>query len=188
MAPLDPDPDETTRRDVELVHRLGRIGDGSHRHSLKAGWHAVELAAKHRELVERLVLVATPPLEDEDAVELGAVEAKTLLLYGSRDGGQRQATWWKEHLGGRIEMVPTRGPRDPRAECGHAPSPMSRRERSARRSMVDSFAPADVAAFERDGFLVVEEGLVSERALELLRERYLPLFDGEYRPGTSRTR
>lgn len=38
-------------------------------------------------------------------------------------------------------------------------------------------------AFERDGFLIVEEGLVSEEALELLRERYLRLFDGEYETG-----
>ncbi len=40
-----------------------------------------------------------------------------------------------------------------------------------------------VEAFERDGFLIVEEGLVSESALELLRERYLRLFDGEYETG-----
>ena len=108
MTPLDPDPDETTRRDVELVHGWDASATGVIAFA-EGGWHAVELAAKHRKLVERLVLVATPPLEDEDAVELGAVEAKTLLLYGSRDGGQRQATWWKEHLGGRIEMVPREG-------------------------------------------------------------------------------
>jgi hypothetical protein len=40
-----------------------------------------------------------------------------------------------------------------------------------------------IEAFRRDGFLVVEEGLVSERGLELLRERYLKLFEGEYETG-----
>jgi 2-oxoglutarate-dependent dioxygenase len=47
----------------------------------------------------------------------------------------------------------------------------------------EAFAPEQVEAFVRDGFLVVEDGLVSERALELLRERYLRLFEGEYETG-----
>ncbi len=38
-------------------------------------------------------------------------------------------------------------------------------------------------AFARDGFLIVEEDLVSERALGVLRERYVPLFEGEYETG-----
>jgi len=49
--------------------------------------------------------------------------------------------------------------------------------------MVDAFTTEQVEAFQRDGFLIVEEGLVSERGLELLRERYVPLFDGEYETG-----
>ena len=49
--------------------------------------------------------------------------------------------------------------------------------------MIESFTPEQVAAFRRDGFLVVEEGLASERALGLLRERYERLFDGEYETG-----
>lgn len=49
--------------------------------------------------------------------------------------------------------------------------------------MIDSFLTEHVGAFRRDGFLIVEEGLVSERALELLRERYLRLFEGEYETG-----
>ena len=49
--------------------------------------------------------------------------------------------------------------------------------------MIDSFTDDQVDAFGRDGFLVVEEGLVSESALERLRERYLRLFDGEYESG-----
>src|SRR5439155_356633 len=42
---------------------------------------------------------------------------------------------------------------------------------------------AQVEAFERDGFLIVEEGLVAPGALEPLRERFLRLFDGEYETG-----
>jgi ectoine hydroxylase-related dioxygenase (phytanoyl-CoA dioxygenase family) len=49
--------------------------------------------------------------------------------------------------------------------------------------MVVALTSEQVEAFRRDGFLVVEEGLVSERGLELLRERYVPLFDGEYETG-----
>jgi ectoine hydroxylase-related dioxygenase (phytanoyl-CoA dioxygenase family) len=49
--------------------------------------------------------------------------------------------------------------------------------------LAESFTDDRAAAFERDGFLVVEEGLVSERALELLRERSLRLFDGDYETG-----
>ena len=45
--------------------------------------------------------------------------------------------------------------------------------------------PEQVAAFDRDGFLIVEAGLVPERALPLLRERFLRLFDGEYETGIS---
>jgi ectoine hydroxylase-related dioxygenase (phytanoyl-CoA dioxygenase family) len=53
----------------------------------------------------------------------------------------------------------------------------------AEATLVESFAPEQIEAFDRDGFLVVEEGLVSERALELLQERYVRLFDGEYETG-----
>ena len=74
------------------------VGDG--------GWKAVELAAMHGDVVGRLVLVSTPPLENAEPAPLSA---KTLLLYGARDGGRRRATWWKERLGGRIEMVPGAG-------------------------------------------------------------------------------
>jgi hypothetical protein len=49
--------------------------------------------------------------------------------------------------------------------------------------MIESFSRDQVEAFHRDGFAIVEQGLVSERALERLRERYLPLFDGEYETG-----
>ena len=49
--------------------------------------------------------------------------------------------------------------------------------------LAQSFSAEQVEAFDRDGFLVVEEGLASEHALELLRERYLRLFEGEYETG-----
>jgi ectoine hydroxylase-related dioxygenase (phytanoyl-CoA dioxygenase family) len=48
---------------------------------------------------------------------------------------------------------------------------------------VEAFTDDQLEAFRRDGFLIVEEGLVSDKALELLRERYLRLFDGEYETG-----
>ena len=49
--------------------------------------------------------------------------------------------------------------------------------------MIDTFSPEQVEAFHRDGFLAVEEGLVSGKALDLLRERYERVFDGEYATG-----
>jgi ectoine hydroxylase-related dioxygenase (phytanoyl-CoA dioxygenase family) len=49
--------------------------------------------------------------------------------------------------------------------------------------VVEAFSPEQVEAFQRDGFVIVEEGLVSEHALGLLRERYLRLFEGEYETG-----
>ncbi len=48
---------------------------------------------------------------------------------------------------------------------------------------VADLAVEQLAAFERDGFLIIEEGLVPERALPLLRERFLRLFDGDYATG-----
>jgi hypothetical protein len=55
--------------------------------------------------------------------------------------------------------------------------------------LVGAFTTEQIDAFERDGFVIVEEGLVSPKALELLRERYARLFDGEYkRPASGPTR
>jgi pimeloyl-ACP methyl ester carboxylesterase len=102
----DPAPEKTAKRGVELVSEwdgtpAGLVGFG------EGGWRAVELAAEHGDLVDRLVLVSTPVL----GVPPPPVSAKTLLLFGSKDpaGGQRQATWWKNTLGGRIEMRPGAG-------------------------------------------------------------------------------
>jgi ectoine hydroxylase-related dioxygenase (phytanoyl-CoA dioxygenase family) len=49
--------------------------------------------------------------------------------------------------------------------------------------VIDSFSREQVEAFRRDGFLIVDEGLVTERALERLRGRYERLFEGEYETG-----
>jgi len=49
--------------------------------------------------------------------------------------------------------------------------------------VIEDFTPEQVEAFDRDGFLIVEEGLATDSALERLRERYLRLFDGEYESG-----
>jgi ectoine hydroxylase-related dioxygenase (phytanoyl-CoA dioxygenase family) len=49
--------------------------------------------------------------------------------------------------------------------------------------LIESFSDEEVRAFDRDGFLIVEQGLVSGRALDRLRERYERLFDGEYETG-----
>ena len=43
-------------------------------------------------------------------------------------------------------------------------------------------------ASDRDGFLIVEEGFLSERAIEVLRERFDALFAGEYATGIRPTR
>ena len=50
-------------------------------------------------------------------------------------------------------------------------------------TLVDSFTPGQVECFDRDGFLIVEEGLISDRALDLLQARYERLFDGDYETG-----
>ncbi|HJY32795.1 MAG TPA: phytanoyl-CoA dioxygenase family protein, partial [Actinomycetota bacterium] len=48
---------------------------------------------------------------------------------------------------------------------------------------LERFTDEQVASFWRDGFLIVGQGLIAPRALERLRERYLPLFEGEYETG-----
>ena len=104
MPALDPGPEETAKRGLELSFvwdgtAAGVVGFGV------GGWRAVELAASNPELVDRLVLVSTEPTGEAPT----AVGAKTLLLFGSLEGGQRRAAWWKSRLGGRIEMVPREG-------------------------------------------------------------------------------
>jgi ectoine hydroxylase-related dioxygenase (phytanoyl-CoA dioxygenase family) len=51
--------------------------------------------------------------------------------------------------------------------------------------MVDALTAGQVEDFHRDGFVIVEEGLITDRALGLLQERYERLFDREYETGIS---
>ena len=107
---VDPGPSETSKRGVELSTEW-HGGPAGVAGFAEGGWKAVELASVHGELVDRLVLVSTPIPDDESGIPLATVSAKTLLLYGSKDpaGGHRQATWWKDKLGGRVEMMPGAG-------------------------------------------------------------------------------
>ena len=80
LPPVDPDPAETARREVELVpawtHGVAGVAGWS-----EHGWEALHIAAEHPE-VERLVLLATPAREDGGVPPIGA---KTLLLFGVDD-------------------------------------------------------------------------------------------------------
>ena len=101
---VDPAPRETAEREVELAFTWDGTPAGV------VGWDrggltALELAAEHPDAVDRLVLVSAPQPEAEPP----PVSAKVLLLYGSQDGGNARATWWKNAIGGRIEMVPGHG-------------------------------------------------------------------------------
>ncbi len=74
--------------------------------------------------------------------------------------------------------------RPPEAHPGDRRSlPVLRPREDEAALLIDAFTAEQVGRFRQEGFLVVEEGLVSERGLELLRERYVPLFDGEYETG-----
>jgi pimeloyl-ACP methyl ester carboxylesterase len=103
---VDPGPDETARRDVELAFTWDGSPAGLVGHA-EGGSEALALAAEHADLVDRLVLVSTPVPDPGDTPP--AVTAKILLLFGSRDGGHARATWWQDRVGGRIEMVPGEG-------------------------------------------------------------------------------
>jgi pimeloyl-ACP methyl ester carboxylesterase len=108
---FDPRPDETSRRDVELAADwdgapAGVVGWAA------GGWAALALAAEHNRLVDRLVLVSAPaPGTEPEAIDLDAIQAKTLLLYGMRDDAvsSTDRNWWRDRLSGRFEMVPNGG-------------------------------------------------------------------------------
>ena len=112
MALFDPEPEQTARREVRLIHALdgssaGVVGWSS------GGWVALALAAEQPDLVERLVIVSTPfPEEEPDGVDLDGVRAKTLLLFGSGDPqtGSRHGRSWQRRLpNARLKMVPRAG-------------------------------------------------------------------------------
>jgi ectoine hydroxylase-related dioxygenase (phytanoyl-CoA dioxygenase family) len=48
---------------------------------------------------------------------------------------------------------------------------------------VEQWSPEQLDAFERDGFVVIEEGFVDEQTVAELRERFEPLFAGRYETG-----
>ena len=54
---------------------------------------------------------------------------------------------------------------------------------TAARSSFDDVSDEQVESFRRDGFLIVEEGLVSDATIDVLRERFAALFEGEYATG-----
>ena len=49
--------------------------------------------------------------------------------------------------------------------------------------MIKSWSDEQLAAFERDGFLIVESGFLDAESVERLRERFDGLFAGEYETG-----
>ena len=52
--------------------------------------------------------------------------------------------------------------------------------------MIEALTAEQVAAFDQDGFLILEEGLVPPAALPELRERFLRIYDGDYETGIDR--
>lgn len=108
---FDPDPDETATRDLRLVTEWDADTGGVVGWST-GGWDALALAAARPDL-PRLVIVALPfPDECPEGLDLGAVTAKTLLLYGTADTrtGNRHGTRWQKRLpSARLEMVPNGG-------------------------------------------------------------------------------
>jgi len=50
-------------------------------------------------------------------------------------------------------------------------------------SMIDSFTDEQVASFQQDGFLIVEQDFIPRETVEILRERFDLLFRGEYYTG-----
>jgi len=108
-AAFDPDPEETSRREIELRtspqgERFAVIG---WRH---AGLEAASLAAANPFGVDRLVLCSVPaPIDGMLDFDPGDIGAKTLLLYGQNDPAApaRHARWWKDRIrDSRVEMVP----------------------------------------------------------------------------------
>jgi ectoine hydroxylase-related dioxygenase (phytanoyl-CoA dioxygenase family) len=49
--------------------------------------------------------------------------------------------------------------------------------------MTEDWTGEQLESFERDGFLVVDEGFIDDATIELLRERFDDLFAGEYATG-----
>lgn len=109
---FDPDPRETSRRDVGLAGEPPQEGAFAAVGWRSAGLKAAMLAASLPTRVDRLVLCCVPAPSEDVAFDPGVIAAKTLLIYGQLDeeAPARHAKWWKDHLANaRIEMVPRRG-------------------------------------------------------------------------------
>jgi ectoine hydroxylase-related dioxygenase (phytanoyl-CoA dioxygenase family) len=50
-------------------------------------------------------------------------------------------------------------------------------------TVTDRLSNEQVDRFHRDGFLIIEEGFISDHAIEALRERFDRLFEGDYETG-----
>jgi hypothetical protein len=48
---------------------------------------------------------------------------------------------------------------------------------------MEHWSDDQLESFRRDGFVIVEEGFVDDHTVELLRERFEPLFEGRYETG-----
>ena len=49
--------------------------------------------------------------------------------------------------------------------------------------VLEDVSDEQVESFRRDGFLIIEEGFLSPGTIEVLRERFAALFEGEYATG-----
>ncbi|MGI9528118.1 MAG: dienelactone hydrolase family protein [Acidimicrobiia bacterium] len=111
MDLFDPDPDETAKRDVRLVAEWDTDTKGVVGWSA-GGWDALQLAVTHADL-PRLAIVSLPFPDDMPSdFDPAAIQAKTLLVYGSADPltGNRHGTHWQKTLpNARLEMRPGGG-------------------------------------------------------------------------------
>jgi ectoine hydroxylase-related dioxygenase (phytanoyl-CoA dioxygenase family) len=48
---------------------------------------------------------------------------------------------------------------------------------------IEDWTAAQLEAFRRDGFLIIDEGFIDDGVIEALRDRFEPLFAGEYETG-----
>ena len=85
--------------------------------------------------------------------------------------------------GRQARRAPEADPGDGRARSRSTTPRRRGRGRKARPHDRRASPTTQVDAFHRDGFLIVDEGLVSATALDQLRERFQRLFDGEYETG-----
>jgi pimeloyl-ACP methyl ester carboxylesterase len=111
-AAFDPDPEETSRRKIQL--RSTPVGENF----AVVGWRlpgleAAALAAANPSGVDRLVLCSVPaPVDGVLDFDPGDIGAKTLLLFGQKDPATPalHARWWKDRIrDSRVEMVPGAG-------------------------------------------------------------------------------